>query len=70
MEREMELLYIRIADKVLEAENTINKNNNNTDDYVSGLANGTIVGMNMVLKIFISQLVNHYHYINMTKRKH
>lgn len=58
MEREMELLYKRLVDKVLEAENKINKNNNNTDDYVSGLANGTIVGMNMVIKMLQEELEN------------
>jgi len=58
MEREMELLYMRLADKVLETEKKINKNNNNTDDYVSGLANGTIVGMNMVLRMLKEELEN------------
>lgn len=58
MEREMELLYKRLVDKVLETEKKINKNNKNTDDYVSGLANGTIVGMNMVLKMLQEELEN------------
>jgi len=58
MEKEMELLYKRLLNKVLETEQKINKNNKNTDDYVSGLANGTVVGMNMMLKFLQEELEN------------
>jgi len=58
MEKEMELLYKRLLNKVLETEQKINKNNKNTDDYVSGLANGTVVGMNTMLKFLQEELEN------------